>query len=70
MTTGELIEALSAFPSSARVRVEGCDCYGDALCATLENGIVFIRRPDGDDTAHDPAFAERIDTYNEARRQK
>lgn len=57
LTVTELISLLQALPWNVRempVRVEGCDCYGDACGVTIISGDemsfgshVLIRRPDG-----------------------
>ena len=53
ITVGELVTMLNELPQDAPVKLEGCDCYGDASGAYVEivesEAKVFITRTDGVD---------------------
>jgi len=54
ITVAELIKMLSSCPQDAKVRVEGCDCCGDASGIDILYGIsevqVLITRAELDHT--------------------
>lgn len=43
-TVGEVIEALQQWPKDRKVKLEGCDCVGDAGYVVVEDGEVYIAR--------------------------
>lgn len=50
MTVAELIAELQKHPSDAPVLTEGCDCNGNAVAVTMEDGEVMIERGPEDES--------------------